>query len=818
MATRNPRRTTAKAPKARAATVARIAPARAAKAATQRGLSLLKRLATDGAVPEVATVVYVHGIGNKPEASILKCQWDTALFQGPMGDRTRMAYWVDRDRHPVPEAATCAGSDTLRDPSDALGPRAFAHESGAPDPDDDLTAAERKVLDGIESRLRASFEDGASGGRKGTRAASAGARGPAAKVIPLPEGLRRGVTRLLTKLFLGDVKDFLFDEAARERMVRTVLDRLEGAGPCIVIGHSQGSMVAFEALRRLAKADADVRLFLTIGSPLGLQEVQDSLKKRGRLATPECVARWLNVAERLDPVALDAKLGNDYAANGRGVKAEDHGGLQINPDWKTNPHSGTGYLRMPLVRETVRDVAGAGFATVVGRAILMKDLVDAMEDGTREERHPALIQLVPAERKPGAEATVEAVRAKTLERIESLVKEGGAKIADARVQHLRRFISADLTRREIERLREASADIQVERVWRNAVKRALLHQSGDTVQARPARLGYGAVGAGVGWAVLDTGIAAGHPHFARHANVVAQWDCTKTGAVVRLEPGAKGFADLDGNGHGTHVAAIIAGTHSLPKEKGGTELLELPGIAPEAKLYGFKVLADDGAGEDAFIIKALDEVARLNEEAGRLVIHGVNLSLGGGFDPSVFGCGHTPLCQELRRLWRQGVLVVLAAGNEGYAVLETEDGAVPANMDLSIGDPANLEEAIAVGSVHKTNPHTYGVSYFSSRGPTADGRRKPDLVAPGEKILSARHRWPKGAESARDLYVEMSGTSMAAPHVSGLLAAFLSARREFAGAPDRVKALLLSRCTDLARDPYIQGAGMPNLVKMLMDT
>mgnify|MGYP000844804900 CR=1 FL=1 len=832
MATRKPRRTTAKAPKAGAATVARIAPARAAKAAAQRGLSLLKRLATDGAVPEVATVVYVHGIGNKPEASVLKCQWDTALFQGAMGDRTRMAYWVDRDRHPVPEAASCAGGDTLRDPADALGPRALAVEAGALDADDGLNAAERRILGAIEARVRSSFEGVAPDGKRGTRSAAArsatgaargtgpaaASRGPSAKVLPLPEGLRRGVTRLLTKLFLGDVKDFLFDETARERMVRTVLDRLEGAGPCIVIGHSQGSMVAFEALRRLAKTDADVRLFVTIGSPLGLAEVQDSLKKRGRLATPECVARWLNVAERLDPVALDAKLGNDYAANGRGVKAEDHGGLQVNPDWKTNPHSGTGYLRMAIVRETVREVAGAGFSTVVGRAILMKDLVDAMEDGTREERHPALIQLVPAESKPGAEATVESVRAKTLARIESLVVEGGSAVAEARVQHLRRFISADLTRREIERLREASADIQVERVWRNAVKRALLHQSGDTVQARPARLGYGAVGAGVGWAVLDTGIAAGHPHFAKHANIVAQWDCTKTGAAVRLDPGAKGFDTLDGNGHGTHVAAIIAGTHSLPKEKGAKETIDLPGIAPEAKLYGFKVLADDGAGEDAFIIKALDEVARINEEAGRLVIHGVNLSLGGGFDPSVFGCGHTPLCQELRRLWRQGVLVVLAAGNEGYAVLETEDGAVPANMDLSIGDPANLEEAIAVGSVHKANPHTYGVSYFSSRGPTADGRRKPDLVAPGEKILSARHRWPKGADSARDLYVEMSGTSMAAPHVSGLLAAFLSARREFAGSPDRVKALLLSRCTDLSRDPYIQGAGMPNLVKMLMDT
>jgi subtilisin family serine protease len=196
----------------------------------------------------------------------------------------------------------------------------------------------------------------------------------------------------------------------------------------------------------------------------------------------------------------------------------------------------------------------------------------------------------------------------------------------------------------------------------------------------------------------------------------------------------------------------------------------------------------------------------------------MNLSLGGNFDPSVFGCGHTPLCQELRRLWRQGVVVCVAAGNEGYAVLKAEDEEIQANMALSIGDPANLEEAIAIGSVHKTNPNTYGISYFSSRGPTADGRRKPDVVAPGERILSARHDWKTGKRGTfdrDDLYVEMSGTSMASPHVSGLLASFMSLRKEFISYPDRLKAMLIASCVDLGRDRYIQGAGLPNLIKML---
>jgi subtilisin family serine protease len=303
---------------------------------------------------------------------------------------------------------------------------------------------------------------------------------------------------------------------------------------------------------------------------------------------------------------------------------------------------------------------------------------------------------------------------------------------------------------------------------------------------------------------LDTGIRDDHPHFKMHSNIAEQQNCTGKGDVKVAK---------DGFGHGSHVAGIIAGQYKVPRSP-----RTISGIAPSAKLHIYKVLDDDGSGRDSWIIKALDDIATKNEKAGRPVIHGLNLSLGGGFDPSVYACGFSPLCRELRRLWRQGVLVVIAAGNEGFAVLESDTGPIDANMDLSIGDPANLEDGIAVGSVHKENPHTYGISYFSSRGPTADGRQKPDLVAPGEKVISCRYQWKKGATAIDDLYVEMSGTSMATPHVSGILAAFLSVRREFIGEPDMVKRILLANCTDLARDRPQQGAGLPNLVKMLVNT
>ena len=89
---------------------------------------------------------------------------------------------------------------------------------------------------------------------------------------------------------------------------------------------------------------------MTLGSPLGLQEVQDELGKWGPLAVPECVDRWVNVAERLDPVALDADLEGDFAASASGVKVEDTGRLKLNPEWRSNPHSATGYLRVPEVQ------------------------------------------------------------------------------------------------------------------------------------------------------------------------------------------------------------------------------------------------------------------------------------------------------------------------------------------------------------------------------------------------------------------------------------------------------------------------------------
>jgi len=145
-----------------------------------------------------------------------------------------------------------------------------------------------------------------------------------------------------------------------------------------------------------------------------------------------------------------------------------------------------------------------------------------------------------------------------------------------------------------------------------------------------------------------------------------------------------------------------------------------------------------------------------------------------------------------------------------------------AGQALSINDPGNADLAITVGSTHRTSPHTFGISYFSSKGPTSDGRAKPDVVAPGEKIVSAASSQKAKTQRLTGLdqnqtfdYMEDTGTSMAAPHVSGVLAAFLSVKREYIGEPEKTKDLLKQSAMDLHRDPNFQVYGMVDLLKLI---
>lgn len=375
--------------------------------------------------------------------------------------------------------------------------------------------------------------------------------------------------------------------------------------------------------------------------------------------------------------------------------------------------------------------------------------------------------------------------------------------------------------------------LAIYRIWRNFDVNPLIDKSVSTVKADAARRAFLAEGRDIVWAVIDSGIDKQHEHFRDNDNLgvklpLGHWDFTLPGGAKAADTALE-----DKFGHGTHIAGIISG--GLTEVRDGrkaqamrsridaaqnvsedlTELTQICGIAPCCKLVSMKVLSDAGQGDISRVIEAIDKIQQINDYGRQLLIHGVNLSLGYEFDPRWFACGQSPICVEINRLVQSGVVVVVAAGNTGFGTQESLQRQTGAGLMLTINDPGNSEQAITVGSTHRDMPHTYGVSYFSSKGPTGDGRSKPDLVAPGERILSCASSALPVADGRSDRYHEDSGTSQAAAHVSGVIAAFLSIRREYIGKPAEIKKLFVSTATDLGRERYAQGLGLVDLMRAI---
>lgn len=389
---------------------------------------------------------------------------------------------------------------------------------------------------------------------------------------------------------------------------------------------------------------------------------------------------------------------------------------------------------------------------------------------------------------------------------------------------------------------KSSACRAIHSIWPDFPIKPCITDSITTVKADAALSCFSTLGGDVTWAVVDSGIDAEHPHFQLHHNVDVESPLHRD---FTTEARSTLPALRDNFGHGTHVAGIIAGEYdaSLPDEKRKLNAMRrvrvkptaqesdvekvvtlvphIRGMAPKCHLISLKVLDDVGFGEVSNVIAALNHVLDMNNSGrAELKIHGVNISLGYEIEPEWFACGESPICIEVDRVVRSGVPVIVAAGNTGYGTLASRERSTSAGLDITINDPGNAELAITVGSTHRNMPHRYGVSFFSSKGPTGDGRMKPDVVAPGEKILSCGTgtllRERSGQSDPKDIhYVEDSGTSMAAPHVSGIIAGFLSVRREFIGKPERVKEILCATATDLKRDRYFQGAGLVDLMRAI---
>jgi serine protease AprX len=372
---------------------------------------------------------------------------------------------------------------------------------------------------------------------------------------------------------------------------------------------------------------------------------------------------------------------------------------------------------------------------------------------------------------------------------------------------------------------ERAARGAIYRIWPNFEISALITRSIITTKCQAVHRSFNATGRGVVWAVVDSGIQGDHPHFAVHKNLDALPH--------------KSFVDdaplQDDAGHGTHVAGILAGeqiaTEADPlhgavwyQDDAGvvqprvTTFPSICGMAPGCRLLSCKVLRADESGDITALLAALQYINQLNSSGRDLVVHGVNISVGHPFDPSWFATGLTPVCREVDNLVRSGVIVVAAAGNTGYGYAgDRENQLIRVGFEMTINDPGNAALALTVGST-SSSPHSTGVSYFSSKGPTGDGRMKPDIVAPGERVISAAagaFAVKAKSVSADATYIENSGTSMAAPHVSGAAAAFLSVHREFLGQPDAVRHALLSTATDLGRARTFQGAGLIDAMRAI---
>jgi len=302
-------------------------------------------------------------------------------------------------------------------------------------------------------------------------------------------------------------------------------------------------------------------------------------------------------------------------------------------------------------------------------------------------------------------------------------------------------------------------------------------------------LGYD--GTGIGVAVIDSGV--------NQVFDLTQSGASKASRIVysqNFDPFANTTSDL--YGHGTHVSGIIAGN-------GGSSIcgncdVTFRGIAPNANIINLRVLDSNGSATDSTVIVAIQQAIALKNLYNIRVI---NLSLGRGIFESY---KLDPLCQAVEQAWKAGIVVVVAAGNYGRDNSNSNYGYG------TITAPGNDPYVITVGAMKTMGTATRAddlITTYSSKGPTMlDQVIKPDLVAPGNLVVSdlastnatlfvnnPQNQLPisyyqtNSNQNASSNYFILSGTSMAAPMVSGAAALLLQQNPSLA--PDQVKARLM---------------------------
>ncbi|MBU5424781.1 S8 family peptidase [Tissierella pigra] len=302
---------------------------------------------------------------------------------------------------------------------------------------------------------------------------------------------------------------------------------------------------------------------------------------------------------------------------------------------------------------------------------------------------------------------------------------------------------------------------------------ALLDIAAPTMDAYfPHDKGYN--GEGITVAVIDTGVAP-HSDLTRPTNRIIGF---KDMVNDKSEP-------YDDNGHGTHVAGIIAASGYSSRGK-------YIGIAPKANILGIKALDKAGGGNISDIIDAISYIVATKDKYNTKII---NLSLG---TPANNSCDKDPLCKAVDMAIKAGLIVVVAAGNSG-----PEKGTI-----LSPGINKNVITVGATDDKRTVDPSDDTIAPFSSRGPTLEGLMKPDILAPGANIKSL-------SNTKLDGYTSLSGTSMATPLVSGSVALLLNKYKDIS--PQDVKNKLIKSSIALSNSPEIQDIGVLNLKLLFSD-
>lgn len=316
----------------------------------------------------------------------------------------------------------------------------------------------------------------------------------------------------------------------------------------------------------------------------------------------------------------------------------------------------------------------------------------------------------------------------------------------------------------------------VEAVYPDVEVRAALDTSVPLIGATQAWTSYGVTGTGVRVAIIDTGVDYAHADLG---------GCLGSGCKVI---GGYDFVNDDTNpaddhGHGTHVAGIVAADGAMK------------GVAPNSSLIAYKVLDAGGSGWSSDIIAAIETAADPDANAATDDgAHVINLSLGGWGDPD------DAMSQAIDNVVQRGVVAVVAAGNSGP-------------YSQSIGSPGTARRAITVGATDDND----SIARFSSQGPVVwpgGAILKPDLVAPGVSICSARWAtaWPT-SQCGDAQHVALSGTSMATPHVAGVAALLREQHPNWS--PTQIKLALRNTALNLNQFPIQQGFGRVQAMQAL---